>query len=582
MDSPPRAAASNNSPSNLSRVSGLSHISTPSTSPDSTSTNTISSHTSPLIDLDGPITNIKHTSNTLLDPNSKINMDRSSFQSINDRRNKLANERLTVNQFPHTQQQQLRQQQLASPPSQGARSNGTAPFNHHRSLASANWRAQTTLDGVFPQNHITYSPPDAYHSHPSLFGSFPFPNARVDQYQYLPSSSSVTSYPNFNPISDTQLDSSFAYCYDRGNGQYTRLIPADMLPALHNIPALEQSCVGMLVVPQPRASPPNGHSSNTQPVSLRAISRALSSPAMSLCQRLRAVIHSPHQQVIAKLANVDYLQSRIDNIVAATPQTPAYLPGHVGSGPSLLHNAPPTHRRVKVYCDKWVHEGVCAFTQQGCKYKHEMPEDQETQRMLGLFHGYPQWWKKRQADLSRPRDAPPSEVPKNCGQTDSSGSKNQRYIGRINNSASENRGTRSGSSGLTSDTGRQHAWHTGGGYIGDPQVPGPVSSIGQAATSRMSGTTRNYVATRTPDNTLSPCQISYGSPFGPIAPPPRSNATGTISSENMRGPSGLQPRRTASFLLSNNPYASLDTLEDGSDQYKSDEPAYTEAGARLL
>ncbi|KAI0186396.1 hypothetical protein EV127DRAFT_172987 [Xylaria flabelliformis] len=557
MDNPPRAAAGNNSPSNLSRVSGLSHISTPSTSPDSTSSSTPSSHTSPLIDLGGAITNIKHTSHTLLDPYSKIKMDRNSFQSINDRRNKLASERATVSQFPHTQQQQSRQQQLASPPTQGARSNGTAPFNHHRSLASANWRAQTTLDAVFPQHHITYSP-DTYHSHPSLFGSFPFPNARVDQYQYLPSTPSVISYPNLNPISDAQLDGSFAYCYDRGNGQYTRLIPADMLPALHNIPALEQSCAGMLVVPQPRASPPNGHSSNTQPVSLRCVP---SKPTTS--------------------ANT--IQSRIDNIVAATPQTPAYLPGHVGGGPSLLHNTSPNHRRVKVYCDKWVHEGVCAFTQQGCKYKHEMPEDQETQRMLGLFHGYPQWWKKRQADLSRPRDAPPSETPKNCGQNNSPGSKNQGYVGRINNSASGNRGTRNGgSSGLTSDTGRQHAWHTGGGYIGDPQVPGPGSSMGQATTSRMSGTARNYVATRTPDNTLSPYQVSYGSPFGPIAPPPRSNATGTISSENTRGPSGLQPRRTASFLLSNNPYASLETLEDGNDQYKSDEPAYTEAGARLL
>lgn len=56
---------------------------------------------------------------------------------------------------------------------------------------------------------------------------------------------------------------------------------------------------------------------------------------------------------------------------------------------------------MKVYCDKWVHEGVCAFTQQGCKYKHEMPADRATQHQLGLFLGYPAWWKRRQGELAR-------------------------------------------------------------------------------------------------------------------------------------------------------------------------------------
>lgn len=51
-------------------------------------------------------------------------------------------------------------------------------------------------------------------------------------------------------------------------------------------------------------------------------------------------------------------------------------------------------RKNKVYCDKWVHEGICAFTQQGCKFKHEMPHDRATQQSLGLFHGYPLWYKR--------------------------------------------------------------------------------------------------------------------------------------------------------------------------------------------
>lgn len=56
------------------------------------------------------------------------------------------------------------------------------------------------------------------------------------------------------------------------------------------------------------------------------------------------------------------------------------------------------HKRNKVYCDMWIHEGRCAFTQTGCKFKHEMPLDEETQRTLGLFQGLPSWFKKQQEE----------------------------------------------------------------------------------------------------------------------------------------------------------------------------------------
>lgn len=78
-------------------------------------------------------------------------------------------------------------------------------------------------------------------------------------------------------------------------------------------------------------------------------------------------------------------QSHIDSIIALSPP-------------------PMSQKKPKIYCDKWVHEGTCAFTQQGCKYKHEMPFDKLTQHSLGLFHGLPTWWKKHQAELSRHRD----------------------------------------------------------------------------------------------------------------------------------------------------------------------------------
>ncbi|CAK7208579.1 hypothetical protein SBRCBS47491_000139 [Sporothrix bragantina] len=77
-------------------------------------------------------------------------------------------------------------------------------------------------------------------------------------------------------------------------------------------------------------------------------------------------------------------------------------PGNINSG----SNGAST-KKNKVYCDKWVHEGICAFTQQGCKFKHEMPHDRSIQRSLGLFHGYPSWYKKQQAQEQQAREQQP-------------------------------------------------------------------------------------------------------------------------------------------------------------------------------
>lgn len=76
---------------------------------------------------------------------------------------------------------------------------------------------------------------------------------------------------------------------------------------------------------------------------------------------------------------------------------------------------PPGSKREKIYCDKWIHDGVCAFTQQGCKYKHEMPHDRETQMNLGLFHGHPTWWKRKCAEQQMPIDDSPIPLPQLTG-----------------------------------------------------------------------------------------------------------------------------------------------------------------------
>lgn len=47
----------------------------------------------------------------------------------------------------------------------------------------------------------------------------------------------------------------------------------------------------------------------------------------------------------------------------------------------------------KEYCTYWLRTGECAFTQQGCLYKHEMPATLEKLQELG-FRRWPEWWQK--------------------------------------------------------------------------------------------------------------------------------------------------------------------------------------------
>ena len=49
--------------------------------------------------------------------------------------------------------------------------------------------------------------------------------------------------------------------------------------------------------------------------------------------------------------------------------------------------------RKKEYCSYWIRTGECDYTQQGCRYKHEMP-DLQVLNSIG-FRDYPYWWKQR-------------------------------------------------------------------------------------------------------------------------------------------------------------------------------------------
>ncbi|PNY26241.1 Uncharacterized protein TCAP_03829 [Tolypocladium capitatum] len=162
----------------------------------------------------------------------------------------------------------------------------------------------------------------------------------------------------------------FAYCLDRGNGQFTRLIPADVLPPLNEIPATEANRVGMVVLPPLQAAPPRGAAETNQRVTVKHGRGQRPDPAQA---PLASGMHPFRAQ------GLGVAQKNMGRITAISI---------------------PTSKRSKIYCDKWIHEGVCAFTQQGCKFKHEMPADEQTQRSLGLFQGLPSWWRKRQDETT--------------------------------------------------------------------------------------------------------------------------------------------------------------------------------------
>ncbi|KAL8358600.1 hypothetical protein RB598_003048 [Gaeumannomyces tritici] len=165
------------------------------------------------------------------------------------------------------------------------------------------------------------------------------------------------------------------YYLDRGHGRCTKLIPADMLPPLVDVPAIQVASSDMTILPVPPAAGRTGRSVYLHPVETAAPLVA------STIVKATPAAKDHDSSASSSPGSPDNVQSRIDDIVASQPET--------------------KKKKVKVFCDKWVHDGVCAFTQQGCRYKHEMPYDRATQVSLGLFQGFPSWWRRHQAELQQ-------------------------------------------------------------------------------------------------------------------------------------------------------------------------------------
>jgi hypothetical protein len=66
-------------------------------------------------------------------------------------------------------------------------------------------------------------------------------------------------------ITEADMDKSMGYCFDRGDGQYTRLVAVDLLPFdLKDIPRRVASDEGLIVLPVPRMPGPNGQPADNQ------------------------------------------------------------------------------------------------------------------------------------------------------------------------------------------------------------------------------------------------------------------------------------------------------------------------------
>jgi hypothetical protein len=90
-------------------------------------------------------------------------------------------------------------------------------------------------------------------------------------------------------------------------------------------------------------------------------------------------------------------QEIIDNIVAQGSQSPAHKPEttlRISRTPASSPRSS-SEQSDKIYCSYWIRSGECDYTQQGCRYKHEMP-DRQTLASIG-FRTVPRWWQEKVA-----------------------------------------------------------------------------------------------------------------------------------------------------------------------------------------
>lgn len=99
---------------------------------------------------------------------------------------------------------------------------------------------------------------------------------RVNNNKSAPSQQTQQTPSNVDPAAN--FGGYFAYCLDRGNDLYTRLIPADLLPPTAGFVALQNDSQGMIVLPDPSTQPSAGMSSPPAPAGVAHVPGVGSGP----------------------------------------------------------------------------------------------------------------------------------------------------------------------------------------------------------------------------------------------------------------------------------------------------------------
>ncbi|GAB7350002.1 hypothetical protein MBLNU459_g0679t4 [Dothideomycetes sp. NU459] len=85
-------------------------------------------------------------------------------------------------------------------------------------------------------------------------------------------------------------------------------------------------------------------------------------------------------------------QATIDRI--ASTKTAASISAAYPLKPRLPPSGIEPDETKKTYCTYWIRTGECDYMEKGCRFKHEMP-NQETLASIGFARGTPSWWLKK-------------------------------------------------------------------------------------------------------------------------------------------------------------------------------------------
>ncbi|KAI4195425.1 MAG: hypothetical protein LQ346_003444 [Caloplaca aetnensis] len=111
---------------------------------------------------------------------------------------------------------------------------------------------------------------------------------------------------------------------------------------------------------------------------------------------------SSHVEEWRQKVDVDETQAKIDALLAASAQGNDKAKEKVGDeDPRAARQKLGLTPGKKVYCSHWIRTGECDFIQQGCIYKHEMPDD-DSLHAIGI-RAVPAWYIAAHPEKARER-----------------------------------------------------------------------------------------------------------------------------------------------------------------------------------